>query len=81
MGAPVAAHSLLWESSSAKRVVRSTLAAEAYAASEAMDALSWLRALFRELDAGHFAPHDGGRPAHLLTDAKSLVDAVSSDVG
>eukprot|EP00969_Alexandrium_andersonii_P139418 6167691-Alexandrium_andersonii.AAC.1 len=46
-----------------------------------MEALSWLRALFRELDAGHFASHDGGRPARLLTDAKSLVDAVSSDVG
>eukprot|EP00969_Alexandrium_andersonii_P333930 14757678-Alexandrium_andersonii.AAC.1 len=31
MGAPVAADSLLWEPHSAKRVVRSTLAAEAYA--------------------------------------------------
>ena len=30
---------------------------------------------------GHLGSHDGGRPAHLLTDARSLVDAVSSDVG
>ena len=81
MGAPVTAHTLLWESSSAKRVVRSTLAAEAYAASETMEALPWLRALYRELDLGHVSAHNGGRPAHLLTDARSLVDAVSSDVG
>ena len=36
----VASHVLMWESSSAKRVVRSTLAAEAYAASETAEALS-----------------------------------------
>ena len=78
---PVASHTLLWESSSAKRVVRSTLAAEAYAASEAAEALAWLRALYKELDAGHFEAHDGARPAHLMTDARSLLDAVASDVG
>ena len=75
------AHTLMWESSSAKRVVRSTLAAEAYAASEAAEALAWLRALYRELDTGHFGSHDGSRPAHLMTDARSLIDSVSSDVG
>eukprot|EP00969_Alexandrium_andersonii_P128828 5693711-Alexandrium_andersonii.AAC.1 len=46
-----------------------------------MRALSGLRALYRELEVGHFASHDGGRPARLLTDTGSLVDAVSSDVG
>ena len=44
---PVVAHILLWESSSSKRVVRSTLAAEAYAASEAAEALAWIRALYK----------------------------------
>ena len=78
---PVIAHTLLWESSSAKRVVRSTLAAEAYAASEAAEALAWLRALYKELDTGHFEAHDGFRPSCLLTDARSLIDAVTSDVG
>jgi len=78
---PVVAHILLWESSSSKRVVRSTLAAEAYAASEAAEALAWLRALYKEIDTGHFESHEGARPSHLLTDARSLVDAVSSDVG
>ena len=78
---PVVAHILLWESSSSKRVVRSTLAAEAYAASEAAEALAWIRALYKEIDTGHFESHEGARPSHLITDARSLVDAVSSDVG
>ena len=76
----VASHVLMWESSSAKRVVRSTLAAEAYAASETAEALSWIKALYKEIDMGHF-DSDEGRPSHLLTDARSLVDAVMSDVG
>ncbi len=70
----VASHVLMWESSSAKRVVRSTLAAEAYAASETAEALSWIKALYKEIDTGHF-DSDEGRPSHLLTDARSLVDA------
>ena len=70
---PVVCHTLLWESSSAKRVVRSTLAAEAYAASEAAEALAWLRALYQELDARHFETKDGARPTHLMTDAREAL--------
>ena len=78
---PVLSHILLWESSSAKRVVHSTLAAEAYAASGAAEAIAWLRALYRELDTVHFNSHDGARPACSMADARTLIDAVTSDVG
>ena len=48
-----------WASSKIQRVVRSTLSAEAYSCSEALDALSWLRATFLEvlhgeLDMRHY---------------------------
>ena len=43
--------------------------------------MSWIKALYKEIDTGHFGSSDGGRPTHLLTDARSLVDSVMSDVG
>eukprot|EP00972_Heterocapsa_arctica_P103339 15227070-Heterocapsa_arctica.AAC.1 len=42
-------HCLGWQSSRIQRVVRSTLAAEAYSASDAIDTLDWARAVLLEL--------------------------------
>ena len=42
-------HFVHWTSSKIQRVARATLSAEAYSRSEALDALSWLRATILEV--------------------------------
>ena len=42
-------HLVYWTSSTIKRVVRSTLAAEAYSVSEAVEEAQWLRSVLAEM--------------------------------
>ena len=77
-------HFVHWTSSKIQRVVRSTLSAEAYSCSEALDALSWLRAtilevLHGELDMHHYKDHLHRVPGVTVTDCRSLYDCMKSE--
>ena len=49
-------HLIGWSSGRIQRAVRSTLAAEAYSCSEAMDNMFWVRAVLTELFSNNFDP-------------------------
>ncbi|CAE7650873.1 GIP [Symbiodinium sp. CCMP2592] len=72
-----------WTSKKIPRVVRSTLSAEAYAMSKAVDILGWVRALWGCIHVGNFQwqqPEAGFKqlpPATIVTDCKSLYDLVT----
>ena len=77
-------HFVHWTSSKIQRVVRSTLSAEAYSCSEALDALSWLRAtilevLHGELDMRHYKEHLHRVTGVTVTDCRSLYDCMKSE--
>lgn len=72
-----------WSSKKIPRVVRSTLSAEAYAMSKAVDILGWVRALWGCIHVSHFnwqQPEAGFKQLHtatIVTDCKSLYDLVT----
>ena len=74
---------LSWSSKKIPRVVRSTLSAEAYAMSKAVDMLGWMRALWGVVHIAGFKwqqPLQGYRQlnrAAIITDCKSLFDLVT----
>ncbi len=74
---------LTWASKKIARVVRSTLSAEAYAMSNSVDRLGWMRLLWGTVSIASFdwrQPHVGFRQlpiATIVTDCKSLYDLVS----
>ncbi|OLQ06719.1 Copia protein [Symbiodinium microadriaticum] len=74
---------LSWSSKKIPRVVRSTLSAEAYAMSKAVDMLGWMRALWGTVHVPSFQwqrPEEGYRQlnrAAIITDCKSLYDLVT----
>ena len=75
--------SLSWSSKKIPRVVRSTLSAEAYAMSKAVDLLGWVRMLWGVIHIPDFKwqqPEQGFkqlRTAVIVTDCKSLYDLVT----
>ncbi|CAE7231149.1 GIP [Symbiodinium sp. CCMP2592] len=74
---------LTWSAKKIPRVVRSTLSAEAYAMSKAVDLLGWVRALWGVIHIPDFKwqqPELGFkhlRTAVIVTDCKSLYDLVT----
>ena len=74
---------MTWSSKKIPRVVRSTLSAEAYAMSKAVDLLGWVRALWGVIHVPNFQwqqPETGFkqlRTAIIVTDCKSLYDLVT----
>ena len=77
-------HVVAWSSGRIHRVVRSTLSAEAYSCSEALDALFWLRAVVAEVTDDNFVAHDYVEaaqrvPAALVTDCRSLWDCITKE--
>ncbi|CAE7708982.1 GIP [Symbiodinium sp. CCMP2592] len=74
---------LTWTSKKIPRVVRSTLSAEAYAMSKAVDMLGWMRALWGVVHVPTFKwqqPEEGFKKlntAVIVTDCKSLFDLVT----
>ena len=76
-------HFLQWNSGRIHRVVRSTLSAEAYSCSEALDSLNWLRATLKELFQGDMKKDYNERmqsiPGVTVTDCKSLYDCIHSE--
>ena len=71
-------HVLEWHSGSIKRVVRSTLAAEANGLTEGAEAALWLRAVLGEIRG---EKHDELTDTIWITDAKSLRDVLVRDAG
>ena len=78
---------LSYRSATVKRVVRSTLAAEGYAISEAAELLEWNRYVVAELIAvpgttlAEIEGHAGQIPGVVYTDSHSLADTVAKDAG
>ena len=75
-----------WQSSTIKRVVRSTLAAEGYAVSEGLESAQWFRHLLTESHMSQSSLKDVEkeslkRPAIVFTDSDSLANTVKKDVG
>ena len=80
---------LYWTSATIKRVVRSTLAAEAYAISETVETAEWLRHVLTELWPGSslklprslslVEAQSLQRPTMVLTDSLNLAENVKSD--
>ena len=74
---------LCWSSKKIPRVVRSTLSAEAYAMSKAVDMLGWMRALWGTVHVANFRWQQAEKGYQLLnraaiiTDCKSLFDLVT----
>ncbi|CAE7225513.1 RE1 [Symbiodinium sp. CCMP2592] len=74
---------LVWTSKKIPRVVRSTLSAEAYAMSKAVDMLGWIRALWGVVHVPEFrwqSPEESYKKlkkAIIVTDCKSLFDLVT----
>ena len=74
-----------WQSSTIKRVVRSTLAAEGYAVSEGLESAQWFRQLFTEAHMARSSLKDAEkeslkRPALVFTDSDSLANIVKKDL-
>ena len=86
-------HKVYWTSSTIKRVVRSTLAAEAYSVSEAVEEAQWLRSVLADLwpsvPSSLFLPRSLRtvetdslrRPIVTPSDSFNLCQAVKSDKG
>ena len=73
---------MLWKSHRQKRKAPSTLSAEAMAAGETVGVLDWLRVFFEEVTNKRFVLNQweewiSKRPAILLTDCKSVYDALN----
>ena len=74
---------LTWTSKKIARVLRSTLSAEAFAMSNSVDRLGWMRLLWGTINIAHFDWKDAKRGFHslpkavIVTDCKSLFDLVS----
>ena len=74
-----------WQSSTMKRVVRSTLAAEGYAVSEGLESAQWFGHLLTEAHMARSSLKDVEkeslkRPAIVFTDSDSLANTVKKDV-
>ena len=74
-----------WQSSTIKRVVRSTLAAEGYAVSEGLESAQWFRHLLTEAHMARSSlknveKESLKRPAIAFTDNDSLANTVKKDV-
>ena len=77
---------ILWQSATVKRVVRSTLAAEAYGISEGVETAQWVRHVMAEIlnpDASltDIETHAVKRIIHAVTDSQNLADNVDNDAG
>ena len=75
-----------WQSSTIKRVVRSTLAAEGCAVSEGLEPVQWFRHLLTEAHMARSSlknveKESLKRPAIVFTDSDSLANTVKKDVG
>jgi len=82
-----------WNSSTVKRIVRSTLAAEAYSVSEAVEHGQWLRHILTEFQLATKTPSGAPvpirtvelecvkRPLITFTDSHNLADTVGKDAG
>ena len=75
-----------WQSSTIKRVVRSTQAAEGYAVSEGLGSAQWFRHLLTEAHMARSSLKDVEkeslkRAALVFTDSDSLANTVKKDVG
>lgn len=74
-----------WKSTEIKRVVRSTLAAEAYSASEASESMDFIRAMVAEIknpefEHRHWLEEAAQIRGLLIADRKSLFDVVATDL-
>ena len=80
-------HLISYRSGTIKRVVRSTLASEAYSTSEAAEQAEWIRHVLHELHSGpstslHEVESTAcSRPVIVCTDSHNLADTVQSDAG
>ena len=76
-------HNIGWQSSRIQRVVKSTLAAEAYSLSDAVDSLHWARAVLTEILypelSGRAALDDSVIQCAAVTDCKSLYDTITKE--
>ena len=73
-----------WRSTRIRRVVRSTLSAEAYSMSEASEGCDWLRTMIAEITNPaytfrQYEEHMENIPGALVTDAKSLYDVLVAE--
>ena len=79
-----AIHMLQWHSGKIQRVVRSTLSAEAYSCSEAMDSLNFLRGTLCEILEPQVVVKEYANKLHSIpgvcvTDCRSLYDCLHSE--
>ena len=80
-------HLISYKSGTIKRVVRSTLASEAYSISEAAEQAEWIRHVLHELHSGptislrEVESTACSRPVIVCTDSHNLADTVQSDAG
>ena len=80
-------HLISYKSGTIKRVVRSTLALEAYSISEAAEQAEWIRNVLHELHPGpstslrELEATASSRPVIVCTDSHNLADTVQSDAG
>ena len=77
---------LAWHSGTVRRVVRSTLAAEGYAALEGIETATWFRWLLLEIlnpkwPLAKIEQYVGKPTAEVFSDSKGLVTHIGSDVG
>lgn len=77
-------HVLQWHSGKIQRVVRSTLSAEAYSCSEALDAMNFLRGTLCELLDPQMSSREYSSKLHAIpgvcvTDCRSLFDCLHSE--
>ena len=83
-GAKHGVHFLQWPTGRIQRVVRSTLSAEAYSCSEAIDQLNWLRGAIAELlmptdQIRDYSKNLSEIPGVVVTDCKSLYDCLHGE--
>ena len=77
---------ILWQSATVKRVVRSTLSAEAYGISEGIETAQWVRHVMAEIlnpdeSLADIEKHSVKRIIHAVTDSQNLADNVDNDAG
>ena len=77
-------HFLQWSTGRIQRVVRSTLSAEAYSCSEAIDQLNWLRGTIAEVlkpteNIREYSMSLSNIPGVVVTDCKSLYDCLHGE--
>ena len=75
---------LSWQSKKIKRVVRSSLAAETCSMSTCQEHLGWMRTMWEQMTRGEFVLENyeqflTARPSVLVTDCKSLYDAIHKE--